>query len=421
MADQISKEKNTLYAPNFADNWNEQFLYPLANWMNGMAFKDFDFTPAGKPVIKIAEIKNGISGQTRFTNEEYNDKYLLKKGDMLFCWSGQPQTSIDVFWWDGPEGWLNQHIFKVIPKIENKIFLFYLLKYLKPNFVQIAINKQTTGLGHVTKGDLQRFVVKLPKSEEQRAIAAVLSSLDDKIELLREQNKTLEATAQAIFKEWFVNFNFPGTTGKMIDSELGKIPEGWRVGGLIEDKISKFVKTNINKFGGTKDYVETANVNLSNFIGNFEKITYEKRPSRANMQPIVNSIWFARMAESRKYLLFQEIDDHDIETKILSTGFAGIEFVKEYLFFYWCFILSDIFNDLKKQYAEGAVQVAISNGGIQRIMLPLPPKKIADKFKETVGLCFEKISNNNFQIQTLSTLRDLLLPKLMKGELRVKI
>ena len=112
MADQISKEKNTLYAPNFADNWNEQFLYPLANWMNGMAFKDFDFTPAGKPVIKIAEIKNGISGQTRFTNEEYNDKYLLKKGDMLFCWSGQPQTSIDVFWWDGPEGWLNQHIFK---------------------------------------------------------------------------------------------------------------------------------------------------------------------------------------------------------------------------------------------------------------------------------------------------------------------
>jgi len=193
------------------------------------------------------------------------------------------------------------------------------------------------------------------------------------------------------------------------------------VGGLIEDKISKFVKTNINKFGGTKDYVETANVNLSNFIGNFEKITYEKRPSRANMQPIVNSIWFARMAESRKYLLFQEIDDHDIETKILSTGFAGIEFVKEYLFFYWCFILSDIFNDLKKQYAEGAVQVAISNGGIQRIMLPLPPKKIADKFKETVGLCFEKISNNTFQIQTLSTLRDLLLPKLMKGELRVKI
>jgi type I restriction enzyme S subunit len=190
---------------------------------------------------------------------------------------------------------------------------------------------------------------------------------------------------------------------------------------LIEDKISKFVKTNIDQFGGTKDYVETANVNLSNFIGNFEKITYEKRPSRANMQPIVNSIWFARMAESRKYLLFQEIDNHDIETKILSTGFAGIEFLKEYLFFYWCFILSDIFNDLKKQYAEGAVQVAISNGGIQRIMLPLPPKKIADKFKETVGLCFEKISNNTSQIQTLSTLRDLLLPKLMKGELRVKI
>jgi len=284
----------------------------------------------------------------------------------------------------------------------------------------ILKNANGSTIKNVSLAQLRNYNFCIPEFLEQRAIAAVLSSLDDKIELLREQNKTLEATAQTIFKEWFVNFNFPGATGKMIDSELGEIPEGWRVGGLIEDSISEFVKTNIDKFDGTKDYVETANVNLSNFVGNFEKITYEERASRANMQPVANSIWFARMAESRKYLLFQERDWQNIETKILSTGFAGIRCIKDYLYFYWCFILSNTFNNLKNQFAEGAVQVAISNEGIQRILLALPPKEIVQKFTETVSSCFEKISNNNSQIQTLSALRDTLLPKLMKGEVRVK-
>ena len=306
----------------------------------------------------------------------------------------------------------------------------YLNFYLKSYFFNDQVLSLSSGTAQpqLPIRDLTVFQIYLPALPEQQAIAAVLSSLDNKIELLREQNKTLEATAQAIYKEWFVNFNFPNgkgkpykkSGGKMVDSELGKIPERWRVGQLIEGEISEFVKANIDQFDGMKDYIETANVNLSNFAGSFEKISYNGRPSRANMQPVANSIWFARMAESRKYLLFQERDKENINTKILSTGFAGIRCVKDYLYFYWCFILSDILNDLKNQYAEGAVQVAISNGGIQRITLVLPPKEIAKKFTETVGFCFEKISNNNSQIQTLSILRDALLPKLMSGKLRVK-
>ena len=67
MADQTLHQKNTLYAPDFVVSWEEQYLYQLADWINGMAFKDFYFTPTGKPVIKIAEIKNGISNQTKLT------------------------------------------------------------------------------------------------------------------------------------------------------------------------------------------------------------------------------------------------------------------------------------------------------------------------------------------------------------------
>jgi type I restriction enzyme S subunit len=149
-----------------------------------MAFKDIDFSSSGVPVVKIAEVKNGVSGQTKFTGETYNPKYLLHDGDMLFCWSGQPETSIDTYWWRGGDGWLNQHIFKVSPISEfvDVGFFFQLLRYLRPTFVQIARDKQTTGLGHVTKRDLERLEVGLPPFDEQREIAATLGSIDDKID-----------------------------------------------------------------------------------------------------------------------------------------------------------------------------------------------------------------------------------------------
>lgn len=372
-----------------------------------------------------------ISG---FELKNFSGGMKFRNGDTVFaritpCLENGKTSYVDILNRDEVAFGSTEYIvIREIKNISDKKFLYYLA--ISPKFRGVAIKAMTGTSGRQRVQNNQLFKESLisPPLSEQRAIAAVLSSFDDKIELLREKNKTLEATAQAIFKEWFVNFNFPDKNGKpykdsggkMIDSELGEIPEGWRVGSLIEDKISKFVKVNIDHFNGVKDYVETSNVSCSSFIGNFEKITFLDRPSRANMQPTTNSFWFARMAESRKYILFLDRDSDNIESKILSTGFAGVQCIEEYLYFYWCFILSDIFNHLKNQYAEGAVQIAISNGGIKRIRLILPPIKIAKKFTETVEFCFKKISNNNFQIQTLSSLRDTLLPKLMRGEVRIK-
>jgi len=386
----------------------------------------------GPKFLRITDIQNDfIDWETvpycLISNKDY-EKYKLYVGDVVIARTGN-STGTTATIKDDVEAVFASYLirFKLDKEKTDYKFIDFLLRsnFWKKFVVSV---KGGSAQGGANAKDFSIFPINLPPLPEQRAIAAVLSSFDDKIELLREQNKTLEATAQAIFKEWFINFNFPDkdgkpyktNNGKMINSELGDIPEGWRVGRLAEDKISKFVKININHFNGTKDYVETSNVNLSDFVGNFEKITFSDRPSRANMQPVVNSFWFARMAESRKHLLFQDRDSYDIKSKILSTGFAGIQCVKEYLYFYWCFILSDIFNNLKNQYAEGAVQVAISNSGIQQIQLPIPPTEVARKFTETVRFYFEKISNNNAQIQILSALRDTLLPKLMSGEVRVK-
>lgn len=169
-------------------------LYDLANWKNGLAFKNIHFSDTGLPVIKIAELKNGITAQTQYTNQAFEKDVFLQQGDMLFSWSGNPETSIDVFWYDLPDGWLNQHIFKVTPKDGiDKYFLFYLLKSLKPKFTAIASNKQTTGLGHVTVKDLKELIIDVPDVETQRAIGNYLYSIDRKAEINAKVNDNLAA------------------------------------------------------------------------------------------------------------------------------------------------------------------------------------------------------------------------------------
>ena len=249
-------EKDWLYYPQFPEHWVRSSLYSMAKWINGLAFRNIQFSEAGMPVIKIAEIKGGISGQTKFTEQTFDQSVQVISGDLLLSWSGQPETSIGAFWWKGPDGWLNQHIFRVTPESSvDEIFFYYLLQYLKPNFVAIARNKQTTGLGHVTKQDLEEIEAALPPLPEQLAIARVLGALDDKIELNRRMNETLEEMARALFKSWFVDFDpvrakmegrwrrgesLPGLPAdlydlfpnRLVDSELGEIPEGWGVKGL---------------------------------------------------------------------------------------------------------------------------------------------------------------------------------------------
>lgn len=188
-------------------SWRESTVYGLATWKNGLAFKNIDFSRTGRPIIKIAELKSGVTNQTARTSGEYDSSVFVQAGDMLFSWSGNPDTSIDVFRWDREDGWLNQHIFKVTPQpgIDDE-FLFFALRWLRPRFAEIARNKQTTGLGHVTIQDLKRMIVGVPTLSEQRQIVSTVSPLEHKIELNRKMNQTLEAIAQATFRDWFIDF-----------------------------------------------------------------------------------------------------------------------------------------------------------------------------------------------------------------------
>jgi type I restriction enzyme S subunit len=178
------------------DGWHRQSVLDQADWINGAAFKNMHFVDAeyGLPVVKIAELKNGLTSQTQFTNTDLGHRYRINDGEMLFSWSGNPDTSIDTFFWTGGPAWLNQHIFAVRENGRRKMaYLYSLLKSLNPTFAELARNKQTTGLGHVTKDDLKRLQIVVPSPPVEMSFNDIVEPILERVRGALFENRTLIA------------------------------------------------------------------------------------------------------------------------------------------------------------------------------------------------------------------------------------
>jgi len=332
--------------------------------------------------------------------------------------------------------------------ISNSQFIYYLS--ISHDFRNIAIQAMTgsSGRQRVQLDLLQKTIMLLPPLPEQRAIAEILSSIDDKIELNNQMNRTLEAMAQAIFKQWFVDFKFPqnskasdsqnpllrGEGGplavgdalslpkcevKMIDSELGPIPEGWRVG-IIDDiaevvgggtpstKIeSYFVKDAIpwitpkDLSGYTYKYIQRGSTDITE-----EAL----KNSSARLLP-AGTVLFS----SRAPIGYITIAENPVST---NQGFKSLipksDMKTEYLYQYIKMITPDI-----ESRASGSTFKEISGSAMKQIKIIIPENSLIDTFEEIIKPLNEQIKVIKNQNITLSALRDSLLPKLMSGELRV--
>ena len=420
-----------LYHPAFPEHWSRSALYPLATWVNGLAFKSIQFSPTGKPVIKISEIKGGISPQTNFTEQRFHDSVNVENGALLFAWSGQPETSIDAYLWRGPAGWLNQHIFRVTPANEvDDEFFYYLLKYLRPTFVAIARNKQTTGLGHVTRHDLENLEVGLPSLLEQRAIAHILGALDNKIEVNRRMNETLEAMARVLFKSCFVDFEpvrakmegqepylppelwdlFPD---KLVDSELGEIPEGWAVKPL--DEIANFRNgLALQKFRpkGSEDRLPVVKI-------------AQLRSGRPDGKE-----WAKATIPSDCI-----IDDGDVVfswsgSLIVKVWCGGRAALNQHLFkvtsleypkWFYLRCIEDNLADFQDIAADKATTMGhIKREHLRDAKCVVPYRTLLDEADRTFAALLSQQIASNLQSCSLTIHRDTLLPKLISGELQVE-
>lgn len=414
-------DEDVLYFINTDLQGKRISLFDLANWKNGLAFRKIDFSETGEPVIKIAELNNGITGTTAFTDKQYSPEVHLTKGDLVFSWSGNPQTSIDTYWYDLPDGWLNQHIFKVTPdELEiDKYFLFYLMKYLKPTFTAIATNKQTTGLGHVTIADLKRLNVIVPEREIQKRIAGVLKAIDDKVYVNNEINKNLAEQIKTICTAWLSDYApfggiLPNDWSEMSLSSIADFVNGYSYKGteLTESNIAMATIKNFDRKGGFK------------LDGYKEIIPSNKLKDTQHAELFDTLVAHTDLTQNAEVI-------GNAEPVMSKSGYDDIVFSMDLVKVVpkskhiSKFLIAAILQDKKFKahclgYVNGTTVLHLSKKALPEYQLYLPDDlSVLKPLDELVTALYQRISANIEEIIKLETLRDTLLPKLMSGELDV--
>jgi type I restriction enzyme S subunit len=282
----------------------------------------------------------------------------------------------------------------------------FLYTWLKSNVGKQKLDEVTIGSTQaaLTISGLKTIDILLPPLPEQRAIASILSSLDDKIDLLHRQNQTLETLAETLFRQWFVE----------------EAKEEWEEGVLDEILTVKggtTPSTNAPKFwNGTIHWTSPRDVTNLNGIYLFDT---EKKISEFGLSKISSGLLpkGTLLMSSRApvgVLAFAEIP------LAINQGYIAIldnkGFSKEYIYLW---LKQNI--DVVHSFSNGSTFMEISKSAFKSLQIQKPPKQLLIKFQALVQPYFDKIKTNQTQIRTLEKLRDTLLPKLMSGEVRVEM
>jgi len=296
-------------------------------------------------------------------------------------------------------------------------FFYYFLKRIP--FQQIGSDVGVPGLNRDIAYGLE---VKIPEDPNiQKRIADVLSAFDDKIELNNKISKNLEAMAQAIFKEWFVKFRFPGyEKTKFVNSELGQIPKGWKIGKIkdVVGVISGYPFS--SRLYSPKDglgVVTIKNVQDGQFITEFNSfIKKENIPTNLNstyylksgdiILSLTGNVGRVCFVYGGEYLLNQRV------AKLVPKR------PNDFAYCYFLFRQGTMQNYMINM-AKGSAQPNLSPVEMSNTSLVIPPSETLDDFSKIAAPIYERILNNSNQYMFLTSLRDLLLPKLMNGGIRV--
>jgi len=315
----------------------------------------------------------------------------------------------------------NQQINSIIvdePKY-NPLFIYYLMQLSIPK-VKILDGGSASGRENVNKSSFENIELEIPALFIQEKIAEVLSFFDDLVEVNVERIRIHEEMAQRLYTEWFINFRFPGhENARMIESESGFVPIGWETKNITEVSYFRYIGENISRFNGKKEYFATANIMGTEIVKPGIFYEFENKPSRATKRPLIYSVWFARMKETYKVLGFTEANKNLAESSILSSGFAGFQSKKEHFGFLYNLIRSKQFHKLKDTYCTGATQMALTNDGLSRIRIVLPPKNLIAHYSKIANPIIDQCLILRTVNINLRQTRNLLIPLLISGKIDV--
>jgi type I restriction enzyme S subunit len=371
------------------------------------------------PVIRVNNFQNGKINidDVKCVDKAIEKKYLrtrLKGGELLITVVGSiGETAIAT---DEMKGWNVARAISVA-NIKETFNINYIKYCFKTENVlyQLYGNTNNTVQPTLNLSSLKNIILSIPDKKNQDSIAAILTAFDDKIELLQAQNKTLEETAQTIFAEWFGKYQ--------IEDEL---LEGWRVGKLSEIanlksgfafKAQDFIEESNFKAIKIKDLKGNGNISLSDVSAITEEITKLDR------------VQYFKLDEGDILLAMSGNTTGKIgvlpssENEIYLNQRVGKFFMKDkkYNSFLYNFLMSGSYEEKILAMGYGSAQPNINPSQIENIDIIYPDETKMNDYLKISNPIFEKVLKNNTQIQTLTKTRDELLPRLMSGEIRVKI
>jgi len=353
------------------------------------------------------------------------ERYLSKNGKDLLKSSLLPEKSVCVSCIGSDMGKVvmtvresitNQQINSIIPTTVSPDFVYYSLLNTSDKIKNLG--KQSTAVPILNKTQFSKISVAVPSSEDEiNKISKILSDLDLKIELNQQINKTLESIGQALFKRWFIDFEFPNEKGKpykssggeMVDSELGEIPKAWAVG-----RLSDICDITMGQSPPGETYNEVGEglpfyQGIADFGFRFpNRRVYCTGPTRfAKEKDVLLSV--------RAPVGSLNVAD---EQCAIGRGLASLCLKERHNGFLY-YLLRATKSGWEKFEAEGTVFGSVTKSDVHDFQVIIPPESLIEKFSSLISALDEAISTNEKQSRTLTTIRDSLLPNLMSGRIRV--
>ncbi|WP_050769778.1 restriction endonuclease subunit S [Paenibacillus sp. oral taxon 786] len=382
--------------------------------------------------ISMADLEPFTRKITNYEVAEFNGGSKFKNGDTLVaritpCLENGKTAYVNIL--EKDEIGFGSTEFIVLrgkEGISDNKYVYYLS--ISPEFRNVAIKSMTgtSGRQRAQVDAISKWQFRLPPIKEQKEISALLSSLDDKIELNIAINKNLEEMAQALFKRWFVDFEFPNENGEPYkssggefeESELGLIPKGWKVGratDIFDVQSGGTPKTSTSEYwNGEIPFFTPKDCSNSLYVIETEKTITEDGLNNCNSKLFKTDTVFitARGTVGKVALAGRDMAmNQSCYALVAKSGYT-----QKYVFH----LTQQLVNVLRKN-ASGAVFDAITVSTFQNLKTTLPDIELVRHFDGLVNGLYSLLLEKANETQTLQQLRDTLLPKLMSGEIRVPV
>jgi type I restriction enzyme S subunit len=405
-------------------SWKRCRIGDVCRVIPGYAFKSSDWQNTGIPVVKIKNIRDDNTDDLSETDcvaesflSQKLQRFVLKNGDILVAMTGATAGKVGKVRTDRPI-LLNQRVAKISPVEADHEFIWALVssEEYQAKFFQLA---DGAAQPNMSGGQIESVEIPLPPLPVQRRIASILSAYDELIENSQRRIRILETMARALYREWFVHFRFPGHEAHpRVPSPLGHIPKGWevkRIGDVFQTVLGGTPSRAKPEFweGGTVPWINSGKVNDLRITEASELITpLALEKSAAKLMPKGTTVLAITGAT------LGQVSYLEIETTA-NQSVVGIndpsELWSECIYLTVCERIEGIIK-----HASGGAQQHINKEVVNDVQLTLPTRARAQDFKRLVAPMFRELATLLFQTQNLRQTRDLLLPRLLSGQVQLE-